>query len=122
MYAVIAKHPTTLEKYQAKLSAPDSGTGITAEECVGLRSKVDEVFAKAWANAKNYESKQNEWLASNWQGFHSPHKASKIMSTGVPRATLEAIGKVLVELPPGFKLHDSLVRWFGVNAVFEDCD
>ena len=108
MYAAIATHPTALEQYAARLA----GEGVaTADELGAMRGRVDAVFAAAFERAKTIPPAQDkEWLDSKWKGFHSPAQYSKIKLTGVPRAQLDAIAKVLTAVPSGFTLHPSLAR------------
>ncbi len=116
MYAKIAAHPTALEQYGAKLLA--SGA-VAAPELAALREAVDAGYAAAWTRSQAPEPSKDSasaatgnitWLTSKWTGFNTPDALSRIRPTGVPLDTLAAIGKALVAVPEGIKLHASLTR------------
>jgi len=119
MYARIAAHPSTLDRYQAALSSAPGGP--PAAELAAVRARVDADYAAAWdatkaaappspAHAAASVASPADWLASRWSGFHSPAQQSKIRPTGVAPEVLRAVGAALTALPAGFSLHSSLAR------------
>ena len=116
MYSKIAKHPTALELYGAKLL----GSGqVTQGELGAIKEAVDASYALAWTKAQEKEKKKDvasaaagniTWLTSKWAGFNSPEHLSRIRPTGVPLETLNSIGRALCALPATIKLHPSLMR------------
>ena len=116
MYAKIARHPTALEQYSAKLL----GEGGFAEgELKAVRDGVEAEYAAAWTKAQQKETAKEgssaatgniSWLTSKWTGFNTPDALSRIRPTGVPLDALQHIGKALCAIPPTIKLHASLSR------------
>jgi 2-oxoglutarate dehydrogenase E1 component len=115
MYAKIAQHPTALDIYGGRLT---SGGVATVEELAALRAGVDKSFSESWGRAQAKAPTDAagpavgavEWLTSKWKGFNSPDALSRIRPTGVPLATLGAIGERLCTVPPTIKLHANIAR------------
>ncbi len=124
MYAAIAGHASTLDRYQAALAGAAGGAGVPAADLAAVRASVDAAFAAAWEAAKappgaapaaagaaaGASPSADAWLTSRWQGVLAPGQRSRIQATGVAPATLRAIGARLTALPAGFAVHPSLAR------------
>lgn len=109
LYKKIAKHPTTLEKYEKQLI--ENGDA-TQEELDGIKKFVLESYEKDLEASKTYEPTDDDWLSSKWSGFKSPKQLSRIRATGVDIDTLRHVGKVAGSVPDNFKLHRQMNKIF----------
>lgn len=112
MYTRIKTHPPAVEIYKKQLV--DEGS-FTMEEVEAVSAKVYKTFEAAYESSQEYEKKE-EWLDSNWQGFHHPAQLSRIRETGVDLDLLNSVGKQLTALPEGFSPHPNLKRQLEAKA------
>lgn len=107
MYQKVAGMTSTLDKYVDQLVS--NGTALK-EECKAVTDKVWGFFDRTFAESKDYETKQEDWLANRWESFKSPHQQSRIRKTGVEMDTLKRVGDVVSKVPAGFNIHRQLSR------------
>jgi len=107
MYKVIKSHKNSLQKYSEHLIKTGS---LSSEEIKAVKDRVLDIMQSEFESAKDYVSKESEWLTTNWQGFKSPEQLSLIKNTAVPEEFIKEIGKAISYLPEHFNAHRTLKR------------
>lgn len=113
MYQQVGKMTSTLDKYIERLG--QAGVA-TAEECKAVTDKVWAFFNRSFAESKDFETSQGDWLANKWESFKSPHQQSRIRKTGVEMDLLKRVGDVISKVPAGFEVHRQLSRILDTKA------
>jgi len=109
LYQAIQKHSRSEQLMAERLIHEGHATPTDIET---IRGKVRAEYERAWEQSQvTQEQPKAEWLATKWEGFHSPNQLARHHKpTGVELETLRAIGKKLVEVPPDFKVHSGVKR------------
>jgi 2-oxoglutarate dehydrogenase E1 component len=111
MYAVIRKHPTTLELYSEKLKAEGVVTDADFEAMKAeWRAKLDAEFE----SAQGYKPNKADWLDGRWAGLKAVKEDGddpRRGQTGAPLDNLTEIGQALTKVPEGFNLHRTIQRF-----------
>jgi len=107
MYSKIEKQPATLDIYGQKLI----NTGILSKERIKeIDATVNMVYNKAFDEAKNYKSKDSDWLSSKWEGFKGPDQLARIKNTGISKTVFDTVYQAITSYPSHFVLHPNLKR------------
>ncbi|MER2607103.1 MAG: 2-oxoglutarate dehydrogenase E1 component, partial [Siculibacillus sp.] len=111
MYRKIRNHPTTLSIYTEKLVA----------EGVVTRAEVDEWQAEfrrhlngEFEAGQSFKPNKADWLDGRWSGMKAVgihDDSDRSGMTGVPMAELKEIGAKLCEVPSGFNVHKTILRF-----------
>jgi 2-oxoglutarate dehydrogenase E1 component len=110
MYKAIAKHPSTLEIYSAKLVAEGV---VSAGDVEKMKAEWRARLDSELESAQGYRANKADWLDGRWTGFRTAGDAEdpRRGKTGVAIGTLKEIGQKITTLPPGFHLHRTLNRF-----------
>jgi 2-oxoglutarate dehydrogenase E1 component len=110
MYDKIRAHPKVSVSYEARLvreGVVEPGTRARmAEEFVALLE--DEFEA-----GKNYKANEADWFGGRWAGLNKPadpETARRSVETAIEPKTLDALGRVLTEVPADLDIHKTLDR------------
>ncbi|RZC38476.1 E1 dh and/or Transket pyr domain containing protein [Asbolus verrucosus] len=111
MYTKIKSHKPILQKYSEQLVKEKVVTDKEVQEEQQKYTKIcEDEYLKA---SKETQIRLKDWLDSPWSGFFEGKDQNKMLSTGVPEATLMHIGKKFSSLPPPqleFVVHKGLER------------
>src|ERR1700761_4300216 len=118
MYRVIKDHPTTLQLYTAQLVK--EGT-LSQADADAMTAEFNKRLDQEFDAAKSHLPNRADWLDGRWQGLETaPKNSDRRGETSVPETLLKKVGKALVTVPPGFKLHKTIVRLLDAKAkMFE---
>jgi 2-oxoglutarate dehydrogenase E1 component len=110
MYDKIRAHPKVSVSYEARLvreGVVEPGTRAQmAEEFVSL---LEEEFEAG----KNYKANEADWFGGRWSGLSKPadpETARRSVETAIEPKTLDALGRVLTEVPADLDIHKTLDR------------
>jgi 2-oxoglutarate dehydrogenase E1 component len=111
MYRKIRNHPTTLRIYSERL----------VEQGVVTRAEVDQWMADwrkhldvEYEAGQSFKPNKADWLDGRWSGMKAVgiHDDSDRRGlTGAPLADLKEIGAKLTEVPQGFNVHKTILRF-----------
>ncbi len=107
MYKVIRSLPSVARMYADRLKA--NGTISEGD----YQKMVDEFYAYLDAEfdlAKDFETKQPDWLQGVWQGLSLPEGGKRSGDTSVALDQLKRIGQEITKIPDGFNIHRTLKR------------
>ena len=107
MYKVIRSLPSSAKVYADRLIA--NGTITEAD----YTQWVDEFYAyldSEFDLAKDFETKEPDWLQGVWQGFQRGELGKRAGETAVDVKLLEKIGQEITKIPDGFNIHRTLKR------------
>ncbi len=111
MYRKIRNHPSTLRIYSEKLVAEGVVTrGEVDEWMADWRKHLDIEFEAGQA----FKPNKADWLDGRWSGMKAVgiHDDSDRRGlTGAPLAELKEIGAKLTEVPQGFNVHKTILRF-----------
>ncbi|TBW40005.1 2-oxoglutarate dehydrogenase E1 component [Siculibacillus lacustris] len=111
MYKKIRNHPTTLRIYSDKLVAESVVTRAEVDEWMAdWRKHLDIEFEAGQA----FKPNKADWLDGRWSGLKAVgiHDDSDRRGlTGAPAEELREIGAKLTEVPPGFNVHRTILRF-----------
>jgi 2-oxoglutarate dehydrogenase E1 component len=111
MYRKIRNHPSTLRIYSEKLVAEGVVTrGEVDEWMADWRKHLDIEFEAGQA----FKPNKADWLDGRWSGMKAVgiHDDSDRRGlTGAPLAELREIGAKLTEVPQGFNVHKTILRF-----------
>jgi len=117
MYAAIAKHPPVSELYAARLIAE----GVV--DAAWVKDNIDQFTDRLegdFAAGSNYKANKADWFEGRWTGLGKPKEdvtGRRAAKTGVPLDELNAVGKVLVTVPPELTIHKTLTRILDAKAT-----
>jgi len=107
MYKVIDAMPSVARIYADRLKA----NGTISE---GDYTKwVEEFYGfldQEFDEAKNFETKEPDWLQGVWQGMERRGQGKRTGDTSVDIDTLKNIGEKITQIPDGFNIHRTLKR------------
>jgi 2-oxoglutarate dehydrogenase E1 component len=110
MYDKIRAHPKVSVSYETRLvreGVVEPGTRARmAEEFVALLE--DEFEA-----GKSYKANEADWFGGRWAGLNKPadpETARRSVETAIEPKTLDALGRVLTEVPADLDIHKTLDR------------
>jgi 2-oxoglutarate dehydrogenase E1 component len=118
MYRVIRSHQTTLQLYTSRLVSEGTVSEADVEAMQkAFNARLDEEFEASKAHLPN----RADWLDGKWQGLEAaPKLGDRRGDTGVPEATLRAVGKALTTVPENFHLHKTIARQLEAKARMLD--
>lgn len=117
MYAEIKDHPTIYSLYSKHLV--ESGA-ISKDDVTKLHDFIDDKMAQAFDEAKNYNSRRNDWLEGVWSGLSHSVNLHKPVLTGVDKEQLKKIGKRMTGYPDTFAVHKRLAKLLEQKAKHID--
>jgi len=110
MYAAIRQHPLISEIYGKRL----------IQEGVVDQAWIDKQIADFTAllegefeAARSYLPNKADWFEGRWSGLGKPNSPStgrRNVTTAVPEAKLQSIGKILTTVPQDLEIHKTLAR------------
>jgi 2-oxoglutarate dehydrogenase E1 component len=110
MYDKIRAHPKVSVSYEARLvreGVVEAGTRETmAADFVAL---LEEEFEAG----KSYKANEADWFGGRWAGLNKPadpETARRSVETAIEPKTLDALGRVLTEVPADLEIHKTLDR------------
>ena len=107
MYKVIRNLPSAARLYADTLKA----NGTISE---GDYTKwVEDFYAyldSEFDLAKDFETKEPDWLRGVWQGFEKTSGGKRTGDTSVDMSMLKSIGDKITQIPDGFNIHRTLKR------------
>ncbi|MCD4734652.1 MAG: 2-oxoglutarate dehydrogenase E1 component [Bacteroidales bacterium] len=109
LYKIIEKHPDPLRIYRKKLL--EMGL-IEQKEADSIKEKINEVFEKNIATARNTEKVDIAFLQDKWEniGKAKPDDFDFSPDTGVELNKLKQIGQKITAVPDGLKLFRKIIR------------
>ncbi|MBW7946477.1 MAG: 2-oxoglutarate dehydrogenase E1 component [Sphingomonadaceae bacterium] len=110
MYKVIKGKPKVSEVYGARLI--EEGVVDTAWVDAATKTYVDRLD-KDFEAAPSYRPNKADWFEGRWEGLGrpaDPESARRAAETGVPRARIDEVAKLLTTVPNGFSIHPTLKR------------
>jgi 2-oxoglutarate dehydrogenase E1 component len=115
MYDVIGKLASTREKYAKRLIAQGD---ITEAEHQALVDKFYAFLDSEFDKAKNFETKEPDWLQGVWQGLSLPTEKNgkRRGNTAVDVKALKDIGKRITTVPNSVNIHKTLNRIIKARA------
>ena len=123
MYDAIAKHPSPVTIYSAKLVAEGSLTQAEVDE---VQAAVGKIYDDAWDASETTEIPVDAWMGSQssnspWNKLKTPRQGvNNTEATGLPYETLNKVGKALHTIPESFNLHRNLKKASKLKqAMFE---
>ncbi|HZG46391.1 MAG TPA: 2-oxoglutarate dehydrogenase E1 component [Allosphingosinicella sp.] len=120
MYAKIRKHPAISEIYNRRLV--EEGViepGWADQWASGFVAKLEEEFEAA----KTYLPNKADWFGGRWEGLGKPDEPvtdRRNVVTSIDGDTLSQIGRVLTDVPEGFKVHKTLQRILDAKKAMLD--
>ncbi|MEK7690555.1 MAG: 2-oxoglutarate dehydrogenase E1 component, partial [Bdellovibrionota bacterium] len=112
LYRTIKGHPSTRELYAKFL---DSNGAFAWSESEKIVAGITENLTQAQAKTKAESPKPTvSAFASAWKGLRSAPEADNFapVDTRVPAESLRAYAEIINRIPPDFKLHPKLGRFF----------
>ena len=113
MYKAIDAMPSVGRLYADHLKA--NGTISEGE----YTQWVDEFYGfldKEFDLAKDFETKEPDWLGGVWQGLERRGEGKRTGDTSVDIKTLKTIGDKITQVPDGFNIHRTLKRIINARA------
>src|SRR5882757_5234345 len=110
MYKAIRNHPATSEIYAKKLTAESVVTEGEVEKMrADWRARLDAELEAS----QGYKPNSADWLDGRWADIKAARDADdpRRGHTGVPIATLQAIGQKITAIPQGFHVHRTIQRF-----------
>ena len=110
MYSVIDGHPTTRQIYGQRLIANGTLTEAEAQKALDdFYAELDAEFEKA----KEFETKEPDWLKGEWEGFVRPDEDDGAPRKGDTDSSVERlreIGMKITTIPNDVNIHRTLKR------------
>jgi 2-oxoglutarate dehydrogenase E1 component len=110
MYKVIKTKAKVSEVYAERLAAE----GLINAEWVETTAKAYVARLETdFEAAPGYKPNKADWFEGRWSGLGrpaDPETARRGIDTGVDRAVIDAVAKVLTAVPDGFAIHPTLKR------------
>jgi 2-oxoglutarate dehydrogenase E1 component len=110
MYGKIGQHPKVSVSYEERLVRE----GVVEP---GTRDKIAADFAALleteFEAGKSYKANEADWFGGRWAGLNKPadpETARRSVETAIEPKTLEALGRVLTEVPADLEIHKTLDR------------
>lgn len=113
MYKQIKTQETTREMYGEKLVAEGV---LAAAEAQSIVDEFSDFLAKAFEAADNYKPNKADYLEGQWSGFKVALDGARRGDTAVDEKTLQAIGKVLSQVPSSFSINPKIERQLQAKA------
>ncbi len=111
MYRKIRNHPSTLSIYSEKLVAEGVVTRAEVDEWQAeFRKHLNSEFEAGQA----FKPNKADWLDGRWSGFKAVgihDDSDRSGKTGSTMAELKEIGAKLCEVPSGFNVHKTILRF-----------
>ncbi|GJL85115.1 MAG: 2-oxoglutarate dehydrogenase subunit E1 [Micavibrio sp.] len=107
MYKKIATQETTRSKYAKQLIAEKV---MTEEESKAVVDEFTKYLDEAFEATKNYKPNDADFLEGVWQGLETASGEARRGKTDVSDADIQAVGKVLTDVPKGFTINKKLQR------------
>jgi 2-oxoglutarate dehydrogenase E1 component len=110
MYAAIRSHPPISEVYGKRLT--EEGV-VDAGWVEAQITAITELFESEFEAAKSYLPNKADWFEGRWTGLgkpDTPETERRNVSTAIDKPTLEAMGKILTEVPADLNIHKTLAR------------
>ena len=110
MYQQIKTQESTREKYGAQLISEGL---LSADEAQNAIDKFNEYLAQEFSAAENYKPNKADYLEGKWADMKvAPEVNNKGRrgDTAVEEKTLQAIGKVLTNVPDDFNINSKIKR------------
>lgn len=107
MYKKIRQHSNPHKLYCQKLLEEGS---VTQEHIDAITRNILQQLGTEFEAAKDYKPNTKDWLASHWQGFHSPAQMSRIRNTGVKMDLIKQVGLAVTELPSSVTPHKQIKK------------
>ncbi len=111
MYRKIRNHPTTLAIYTEKLVSEGVVTRHEVEEWqLDFRKHLNNEFEAGQA----FKPNKADWLDGRWSGLKAAgihDDSERSGTTAVPMVDLKDIGAKLCEVPSGFNVHKTILRF-----------
>lgn len=107
MYKRIREHSNAHQRYANQLLEQGH---ITSDELKEIHNSIKTRLEEDFEAAKDFKPKTSDWLSSHWEGFKSPDQLSRIRNTGVPRDSLEWVGRAISTLPSDFAPHKQIQK------------
>jgi 2-oxoglutarate dehydrogenase E1 component len=108
MYEKIKDHPTTLQIYSKRLI--DEGL-MSAEEVeariAAFRAQLEEDFEAV----ATFRPNKADWLDGRWSGLGKAEGEARRGETAVEISRLKEIGRKITEVPEGFSVHKTVMRF-----------
>jgi 2-oxoglutarate dehydrogenase E1 component len=110
IYKRIAEHPTTLEIYGKRLIAEGL---VTAQEVDGMKAAWRATLDEELEAGQGYRANKADWLDGAWSGLKAAEAgdAPRRGVTGFGVERLKEIGAKLTEIPDGFHIHKTVLRF-----------
>eukprot|EP01101_Sappina_pedata_P006960 TRINITY_DN3580_c0_g1_i1.p1 TRINITY_DN3580_c0_g1~~TRINITY_DN3580_c0_g1_i1.p1 ORF type:complete len:1008 (+),score=463.42 TRINITY_DN3580_c0_g1_i1:73-3096(+) len=109
MYKKIRQMKSSLQLYREKILKEGL---LTKEEVQNITDSVMNELNTQFEASKTYVPTKSEWADGDWSkmlsSFKLRNELSQIANTGIPRATIEKIGRALTSYPEGFNIHKKL--------------
>jgi 2-oxoglutarate dehydrogenase E1 component len=110
MYGKIGQHPKVSVSYEARLIRegvvePGTRAKIAAEFTALLEAEFEA--------GKSYKANEADWFGGRWAGLNKPadpETARRSVETAIEPKTLDALGRVLTEVPADLEMHKTLDR------------
>ncbi len=107
MYKKIAKQETTRAIYARQLVEEKVMTAAETQAFVDdFTAQLEDDFKAA----NNYKPNAADFLAGAWTGLTVAHGDDRRGTTDVPEKSLQEVGKILTDIPPGFEINSKLAR------------
>ena len=107
MYRAIAGHPSTRERYAARL---ESDGVFAAGGGVAMVERQEASLNVEFEAGINYKPNKADWLDGRWSDFTVAHGDARRGHTSVGLDILRSIGAALCTVPEGFRSNSKLDR------------
>lgn len=107
MYKRVAQMKPVADKYEAQLVSE----GVLSEQdAKAMKDKIKVELERAYEASKNHKFKIEEWKSEEWEGIKDVSKFGK--DTGLPIASIKALGEKIAVLPDDWTFHPTVKRIF----------
>ena len=107
MYKTIAGKESTRAKYEKQLIAEGV---VTADQAKAISDNFTQYLEEAFEATKTYKPNSGDFLGGAWEGLTFAPDGPRRGFTAVSDADLQAIGKILTDIPAGFNINKKLQR------------
>ncbi len=107
MYKLIRQHPTVVQLYAERLVRQGL---ISPEEVEAMKAEFQAFLNAEFEAGKAYRPEKADWLDGRWKHLRRPDSEYQRGDTAITEEVWEEVGRALVTIPDGFRLHRTLER------------
>jgi 2-oxoglutarate dehydrogenase E1 component len=110
MYDAIRAHPKVSVSYEARLVREGVVKAGTRE---AIANEFIALLEAEFEAGKSYKANEADWFGGRWAGLNKPadpETARRSVETGIEAKTMDALGRVLTEVPADLDIHKTLDR------------